>query len=84
MLRGRNLWPAYLVRGTDSFVLYLQTMMDLVDKITDADSAAVIERCGNELLERMSDLKNARSRITEEEMAIVMRERDDAVARVNS
>lgn len=57
-------------------------MMDLVDKITDADSAAMIERYGNELMERMSNLKNARSRITEEEMAIVMRERDDAVAKV--
>lgn len=57
-------------------------MMDLVDKISDADSASVIERCGHELLARMNNLKNARSRITEEEMAVVMRERDDAVAKV--
>ena len=57
-------------------------MMDLVDKIAGADSAAVIERYGNDLLERMNNLKNARSRITEEEMAVVIRERDEAVAKV--
>lgn len=65
-----------------AYSTYFQTMMDLVDKISDADSASVIERCGNELLARMNNLKNARCRITEEEMAVVMRERDDAVAKV--
>nr|XP_039254608.1 mirror-image polydactyly gene 1 protein-like [Styela clava] len=61
-----------------------KTIADIVDKITMADSATVIEKYGSKLIERINNLKNAKARITAEEMAVVMKERDDAIAKSHS
>ena len=62
---------------------FLQTINNLLSRLTVADNRSSIDKYGSAIVGRIAKTKGRRDQITTEEMRTIIKEKDLAMAKVN-